>query len=379
MKGSNMKNITSNFMFDDLKKTTQMAESAIHYDDSKLILETFNNAMIVPGEGVFSRTGEYINGTSVHSEWPHDETKPQEYEELDDTVIYLGVFHPCWGHCITDNLQRLWIFLEQIKDEQYKNLSCVYTCLKSRPCLPNNFWQMLEVLGVDRKCLKCLDKTTKFSKVIIPQSCFRLDVSTKLRKYTKEYSNLIETIIRRCQMEELGPSRSIYLSRVKWNNAYERGEIRVQKVFQGLKYEIISPEVLNFKSMVALLSSSKRFASTDGSCAHNAVFCPKDAEVVIVRKASYINGYQPVINEVRDLNVTYIDANCSNILWDKKSPWSGPFFLYVNDNLARYAGVKPSFPFFEYSFFFVYVLYRKILNTLSQIKHSIFKSKYVKR
>ena len=317
-----MKNVILDFVFPKMRKRTEQSENVVHFSDKVLSVSEIEQALVVPGEGVFSVKGEYIKGTSVHQEWPYNNDCPQCYEEVDKTVIYLGVFNSCWGHCITDNLQRLWILNEKTRFSKYKNLLCVYSCLKTRPSLPDNFFQLLDVLGIDRKRLLCLDKPTMFSKVIIPDSCFRLDSKEKIRIYTKEYRDLIDFIVNECKIQKEYPRRRVYFSRTKWQNALERGEFRIQAVFEKLGYEILYPEKLDFRQMITILSSCESFASTDGSCAHNAVFCPPGCSVTIIRKASYINEYQTVINDINSLSVTYVDANLSNILWDRNSPWS---------------------------------------------------------
>lgn len=83
-----------------------------------------------------------------------------------------------------------------------------------------------------------------------------------------------------------------------------------------------------------MLQHVKSLVATEGSIAHNAVFCRPGTEVIILRKAFYTNDHQYVINQMRELNVTYIDVHLS--LFTNDQPNLGPFFLYVNDNLVRF-------------------------------------------
>ena len=50
--------------------------------------------------------------------------------------------------------------------------------------------------------------------------------------------------------------------------------------------------------------------------------------MTIIEKFAYINTYQPGIDLVRELNVTYVDANA--FIWPV-SPGGGPFIVYPND------------------------------------------------
>ena len=91
----------------------------------------------------------------------------------------------------------------------------------------------------------------------------------------------------------------------------------------------------------------------------------ENAELVIIRKADYLNGYQSALNEAANVNVIYIDSHKS-IMAPKKSPWTGPFFLYISRQLSDFAGVrKPLFPVFDFLIYitttFSYKIVKKIL------------------
>ena len=80
-------------------------------------------------------------------------------------------------------------------------------------------------------------------------------------------------------------------------------------------------------------------ATTEGSISHNAVFMSKGANLEIVRKVPFVNEYQIALNEINNLHVTYIDAHLS-VFARKDALAAGPFFIYVNDNLIRFSGIK---------------------------------------
>lgn len=93
-----------------------------------------------------------------------------------------------------------------------------------------------------------------------------------------------------------------------------------------------------------MLQGCKSFATTEGSCSHNALFMKPGSELIVVRKIDSCNGYQHPINSMKELNVTYIDASLTHFPSDRKKPWAGPFFIYLNKRLAAFAGVRPHFP-----------------------------------
>lgn len=86
--------------------------------------------------------------------------------------------------------------------------------------------------------------------------------------------------------------------------------------------------------------------ATEGSISHNVIFCRSQTDVVILWKSNYVNGYSLVINECKNLNVTYIDANHTFNL-KNLSKWDGPFYLCITRHLRRYLNKSfVVFPFF---------------------------------
>lgn len=177
---------------------------------------------------------------------------------------------------------------------------------------------------------------------------------------------MIEMIVDRICPRGHTAERSIYFSRVGWKTNKEIGERRIEEEFKRIGYEIVHPEKMTLQDTVGLLRTCKKYASTDGSIAHNIIFLDKDVEVTIIRKANYINEYQDCINSVAAVDVRYIDANCSNMLYDSRSPWYGPFFLYVNKRLADFTKGKPHFPIVDYLRYCVLSLWRQFRTWLSK-------------
>lgn len=99
----------------------------------------------------------------------------------------------------------------------------------------------------------------------------------------------------------------------------------------------------------------KYFAATEGSISHNAIFCRPQTNVTIIRRSNLINRHQIAVNEIADLDVTYVDAHKS-ICLNEASPYSGPFYICLNKNIEQYAG-KQFFrlPFWIDPLFYIYI------------------------
>ena len=216
-------------------------------------------------------------------------------------------------------------------------------------------------------------KPTKFASVSFPEESFWLDRESGIRFYSKEY---VETInaIRRFYVPVLGqPSRTVYLSRTGWKSSkHDFGEKTLQDTICGaFGAECICPEKLSLGEQIRILANCKNLITTEGSLAHNAVFMQDGAELVILRKADYSNGYQYPINQMRKLRVTWLKAHASTFFEFPDQPWRGPFFLRVTNEVGEYFNISPQWPLREYMHYLWHCIIRKCHHVLSVVKHKI--------
>lgn len=283
----------------------------------------------------------------------------------DSEALYLGMFHDVWGHCITDCIAQLWPLFSAGVPEHIRNAKWIYTTQRPQP-LPSTFFKLLELLDIDPNRLEYVSKPTKFRKIYLPDKCFFTDTDVKLRVYTREFEDTINRISARIDADERHPQ--IYFTRTSFSNR-DFGEASVEKVFRNMGYHIVSPEKHSFEEQIAMLKGCKRFAATEGSCSHNALFMSPGSELIIIRKIDHCNSYQHPINSMRKLNVTYIDASLSHFPSNRKKPWNGPFFVYVNKRMAAFAGVQPHFPIKTYCRYAYPQLKKMVKRTLKRIFH----------
>lgn len=340
-----------------------------HFSTLELNVPEYLDAIVSPSFES-GRGGVYYNGESLEDSITHRGANNKTYPPFDDKnipyedkeVVYIGMLFHIWGHCLTDNLKHLWFILNS-KYEELKKLEFVYVCVSKKNELPQNYFDLLERLGIQKKQVRKIAAPTRFKKVYLPNQCFFYNLNTKKREYTKEYIEILKKatdgiIENKC-------SQKLYFTRSRIKSFKDIGEKRIEKVFRNLGYTIVSPETLSLEQQISILKGCSKFAGTEGSVVHNCVFLPEGSELNIIRKADYYNGYQTALNELRNLNVTYIDAHKS-IMAPKKLEFFGPFFLYVSRQLADFAGIrKPLFPVFDFLIYistaFSYNMAKKIL------------------
>ena len=133
----------------------------------------------------------------------------------------------------------------------------------------------------------------------------------------------------------------IYFSRTKLKQSWRReaGESQIETVFRKQGFSIVYPENYSLREQISIVHNCNCFASTEGSIAHNSIWCQPETSVTLIRKANCINIWQMVINESSNLNVTYVDAH-NSIRTNQQFPMNGPFYMCITPEFERYIGRK---------------------------------------
>ena len=130
----------------------------------------------------------------------------------------------------------------------------------------------------------------------------------------------------------------VYLTRTRVGvNDREYGEKSIECIFRKKGFMIISPEKYSLEEQFNILTHCKELATTEGSISHSAIFCNPGTKLYLIRKSNYVNGYQTIINEIADLDVTYIDAHCS-LSEVQYGAMYGPFYMCITPELERFVG-----------------------------------------
>ena len=329
----------------DFVQPSLRPESEIMYLGENIVnrelqMRHYEDVTVVPYQGVFRSDGAFIDESFLHPNHrlPKSFRAPDGYDQTIPEAVYIGMFINIWGHCLTDCMKHLWPVL--VGDGRFKTLPLVWVKSRERMNVFDNFWKMLELLGVDMGHVRQITTPAKVEKLWIPDPCFFTDERNYQRLCTPEYGRLFDKIISAVPQISDAPEK-IYFTRtaLKVHNR-DYGEKSIERIFSKKGYRIYSPETLTLERTIGLLKGASFFACTDGSIAHNALFMSKGSQLVIIRKADTVNSYQSPINQVKDLNVTFIDSHWSKFLYNNRAPWDGPFFIYPSARLKRWAGVR---------------------------------------
>lgn len=354
--------------------------------DIPLSIKCYENAFIVPDQGngvsgVMTQDFQFLSSSGLDGieKWEYN---GDSFKKSDTIVVFLGCFHWVWGHYLTDNIKRLWfLFSEEGKDILAKGAILSYTSIGNKE-ISQNGSLLMSYLGVNTSQLCRITQLTQFSKVFIPDSSIipflEKNNSLLYRKYTSHFKTTISLI--KCVIPKTIVFRSVYFTRtgLKENYLREFGEWEIERVFKKKGFVIVHPEDYSLIDQLSILGNCESFATTEGSIAHNAIFCKRNTKVIIIRKADYLNTYQLMINDLADLDVTYIDSNRSCPPYGDNHVWYGPFFLCVTPYLKRWVNERIlSFPYWMKPLYWWYIIHRKPLFrryiSNRKIVHSILK------
>ena len=76
--------------------------------------------------GVVDAKNNFVSSSFVHDGAGAAYTPQENVQYFPNTVIYLGLFYPVWGHAISDNLRRFWFLNSEVFKTYFKNCLLVY-------------------------------------------------------------------------------------------------------------------------------------------------------------------------------------------------------------------------------------------------------------
>lgn len=324
-----------------IKNQMEQYLSTPHIMEGDLSVKTYKNALVLPSTGynenirllggVVDCDGQFIeaSGYCEYANIPYD-VNEDDVQFDPDSVLYVGCIHTCYGHSFTDNIKKLWY----LKSNKWHG-RIIYIAEKNKD-FP--IWQrdIYRILNIDTSKWEKIVKPTRFVKVVMPDDCFLK--KNGLFRYSIVYKSLINQMTTNCPVFTNLQYDKIYLTRTGFRNIWrEYGEESIELEFKKAGFKIISPEKYNIAQQIYMMQNAKVVVATEGSCAHNMVFCKQGTKAVVLRKADYPNAHQLMIAQLFDLDLTYIDAHHSSRN-SKTVRTLGPFYLCITKHLAKYLG-----------------------------------------
>ncbi|MCQ2317762.1 MAG: glycosyltransferase family 61 protein [Bacteroidales bacterium] len=343
-----------------LQDPTIEAHKDNYFETGSLCINHYKDCYGLPYKALAKEDINYVGGGLKISDNLNIGTiydfKFDEGEKVDQDIIFIGhISSVCWGHTITDSIGRLWWIVTEIK-KKYNHLPIYYI---SETHLDGNYLEFIKLIGIPLTQFYRISKITLFRSVYIPDTCF--DNHRISLRYTKEYVSLIDHICR--QGSNIFSPRKIFLMRE--NSLRQICSSRLSQIIIDSGYHLIFPEKLSVPDQISLFQNAESIVSEESSLSHNFIFCREGTKVVILRKVNTVNIYQALINQLRHLDVVYIDCHLSICINQRHR---GPFFLYANDNLCSYFNyMTPDFPYDEFASYIEDACGKNIWNNIYHI------------
>lgn len=259
---------------------------------------------------------------------------PESIMHRSETVVYLGMFYPVWGHVLTDDICFLWFLKSDEYKSHFKDCPLVYIpWSRTSETVNANFKRLLEILEINPESFKPITQPTQFAKIIVPDRSFSRIPRDMGKLFTNEYRDTIDRI-RTFALKNRTPttSKKIYY----FYGSKQFGEERLAEYFRSKGYDIVRPERLTVDEQLNLLINCESFASTLGSVSHNALFLRDNSETILIPRAAFHSMYyQLAVDQVHPLNVNYVDSSLSLFYRN-----TGPNCFIISKQLKKFFGDK---------------------------------------
>lgn len=276
--------------------------------------------------GVVDCEGNYVDLSCIRDRvefaYPFEKA---EYK--DEKVVYCGYLVNHWGHFLIEAVTRLWYFLEQ--DETIDKY-VFFVDENEERIVKGNYLEFFKLLKIWDK-IEIINEPTTYREVIVPElglKC-RSQYSPKL---VKVFDAVAENVVP-------DPSRKtpekIYYSRSQLakGQPFEFGFAMLDEFFEKNGYCVLYPEKVPLGQMIHYVRNAQIVASLSGSLPHNLLFARNGQRLEIVERLVISDDNQTDVNRMRELQVTYIDANIPLYMID----FVGPFIMGWTEQLQRFA------------------------------------------
>lgn len=276
--------------------------------------------------GVVDCSGTYVDLSAIPLRVQH--SYPFENAPFrDEKVVYCGYLINHWGHFLIEAVTRLWYFMEHDTTiDKY-----VYFIEEgSDREITGNYREFLELLKIWDK-LEIISTPTTYREVIVPELGIvcRESYTPKLLKV---FDAVAENVVADPSWET---PEKIFYSRSQFakGKPFEFGFDSIDNFFEKNGYTILYPEKVPLSRMIHYIRNSKVVASLSGSLPHNMLFARHGQKLEIVERLVINDDNQTDVNRMKELDVTYIDANMPIYSVN----FVGPFIMGYTEYLQKFA------------------------------------------
>lgn len=178
-----------------------------------------------------------------------------------------------YGHMLLEAFTRLWAIGQVERDMP------VVTSVRMNA----SYAKVFACLGVPA------ERVVELTRPLIADSAVIPDPAVSRRRWFHPVAFEIFERMKRLQAESsLTPPERIYISRTRVPGRGLRNEAEVEAHFAGLGFAVIHPQELPIEDQIRLYANARMIAASGGSAAHNAVFAPPGAKVLVIASEGWL-------------------------------------------------------------------------------------------
>ncbi len=323
------------------------------YKKDQLISETFNNAVVLPlkkdpddqlqfGKGGVIANREYIESSGIEGRVGGYYTFDNP-EYRDQKVVYCGALIRQWGHFLVESVSRLWYWLENDDTiDRYVFISN-NSWFGKKEDIRGNYREFFELLGIWNR-LDIVTSPIEYKEVVIPELAY-----SRKYYYSNQYKAIFNRVIKKALESSSHKScpEKIFLSRARLKKAVQNecGLDLLDHYFVINGYSVLYPETITLSELIQILHGAETCAAESGTLPHNFLFCEDGKKIEIIERQTTVNEIQANLDQVRDFDVTYIDAH---FMIHPTQAGGGPYFFAYNRQFELFTKDRGYLPPEEY-------------------------------
>lgn len=297
----------------------------------------------IPNEGVLFGRGGVVDKDGAYVPLSGIETRimgdyPVENPVYrDEKVVYCGYLVNHWGHFLVEAVTRLWYVLEN--DPTVDKYVFFLEEGVSRE-IKGNYRRFFQLLNIWDK-LELISVPTTFREVIVPEIAFRC-----MQWYSPKFLAIFDAVAEHITVDPQWPRpEKIFFTRSQFakGNQLDFGTQGLDNYFQRNGFLVVAPETLSLDQMIFYIRGAREVATISGSVQHNMLFACNGQTLDILERLVINIDYQVSINQMRQLNATYIDANYHLYTIDTAGPLIVGYNHWLED-FTRDRGMLPPEP-----------------------------------
>lgn len=218
-----------------------------------------------------------------------------EISYCDEEVYFGGVILPYFGHILLETLSRFWGIVEQ--DD--KNKKIVFVLEKEQTVIPNYFWELMELLDIDRQRILIVTEPRRFKKIIVPDESFMMGPG--FHEYFMKTINKIKSKL------PDSPIKKVYCTRTVFKHDCINEEY-FENFFKRQGFFVVAIEKLSLKDQLTIWKNVDQVACMAGTLSHMVLFSKPGTKITILNRTEYSISLQSFINQIALPECTFVDV-----------------------------------------------------------------------